>query len=460
MGEGVRLMQMPASGESGRNERKTLTVFISSPGDVRAERRLAEDTIKRLNSLPQIARRYNFKTLAYEHDVPPEGGKVPQDIVDNYLGKAGEADVYIMILSQRFGTPLQYSGGELRIDPITGRPYLSGTEYEFLHAYRENHRTQVVRPVILLYRGIKSVAADTDSEQLQRVKDFFNRFQGPKPEFKGIIKDYETPDRFAEYLFNDLVQIFGRKWIDIEEVPDIADFIGREQESATLAEWISGRDCRVVEVVAGGGSGKSALAAKVKDLLKDEFQYIFWRTLKNAPPLVMSPHAEGVLEECLRFLSNHLIERLPATVDERIESLLTYLRQRRCLLVLDNLETIMRFDKHDDRFKDGYETYGTLIERVATEDHQSCLLITTRRQPHVISQLEARSDRVRSLPLWGLRADEPLALLRAVLSHDASVAQGSEGQPSDWDHLVALADGWQRNYLDFPAIGAQVGRGK
>lgn len=453
---------MPDESQSRQDEdeRKT-TVFISSPSDAQAERDLVTGSggvIDRLNGKPEIKPLYRFEHLAYEHGVPPEGGKVLQDVVDTYLGKAGEADVYILILSQRFGTPLLDMDGVPRVDRDVEppRPYLSGTEYEFLHAYRENQRQHSARPVILLYRGIKPNTADTDLEQLQRVKDFFKRIEGPKAEFKGFIRDYHTPEQFADFLFDDLMRIFGRKRSDVENVPDITDFVGREREIATLTEWIDGRECRVVEMVAGGGAGKSALAARVRDLLKNNFQYVFWRTLENAPPLVNVAPRESVLEECLRFLSNHLIERLPATVDERIELLLTYLRQHRCLLVLDNFETIMQRGEQSDRFEDGYEAYGTLIERVARSDHQSCLLMTTRRQPRVMTQLEARTARVRSLALKGLsvgaRRNEPLDLLRTRLDHQAGSTLDSAAGSSYWDQLTTLAAQWRREDSTFPGL--------
>ncbi len=50
------------------------------------------------------------------------------------------------------------------------------------------------------------------------------------------------------------------------------------------------------------------------------------------------------------------------------------LQERRCLLVLDNLETLFQ----QDNYRQGYEDYGTLIRHVAQTVHQGCLILTSR----------------------------------------------------------------------------------
>ena len=47
-----------------------------------------------------------------------------------------------------------------------------------------------------------------------------------------------------------------------------------------------------------GGIGKSTLAAKVAQLLQEQFQFVIWRSLRNAPLL------ETLLSELVPFLSN------------------------------------------------------------------------------------------------------------------------------------------------------------
>ncbi len=171
-----------------------INIFISSPGDVEQERVAAKRVIQRLNDLSFIASRYVLRALRYEDVVPAEVGQRPQQTVDRYMVEAGKADIFICILSQRMGTPV--------LDESTGEQYQSGTEYEFMSAYRSHE--QRGKPYILLYRGIKPLPADVDREQLEQVEAFFKQFDGMHAKLKGLYKPYTTAEEFQEMLFRDL----------------------------------------------------------------------------------------------------------------------------------------------------------------------------------------------------------------------------------------------------------------
>src|SRR5436309_16031851 len=83
-----------------------LSVFISSPGDVREERLRTTEVVERLNRLSHIADRMVLKPCAYEAQVPPLMGRDPQPIVDAYMTKAADADLFICMLWGRMGTPV------------------------------------------------------------------------------------------------------------------------------------------------------------------------------------------------------------------------------------------------------------------------------------------------------------------------------------------------------------------
>lgn len=102
-----------------------------------------------------------------------------------------------------------------------------------------------------------------------------------------------------------------------------------------------------------GGIGKTALITKLAKQVRDEFEYIIWRSLRNAPPLT------EILNECIRFLSQQQLD-LPDRIDKQISLLVDYLREHRCLLVLDNAEAILD-DKQAGYYREGYEAYGSLI---------------------------------------------------------------------------------------------------
>ena len=62
---------------------------------------------------------------------------------------------------------------------------------------------------------------------------------------------------------------------------------------------------------------------------------------------------------------------LPPGLPARLALLLEVLRERRCLLVLDNLETVLEPGAAEGRYRAGYEGYGEVLRQVAESEHQS-----------------------------------------------------------------------------------------
>ncbi len=188
--------------------------------------------------------------------------------------------------------------------------------------------------------------------------------------------------------------------IDWGEAPDIEFFYGRTDELAQLRRWIVENSCRLTAVLGMGGIGKTALVAKIAQELQGEFDHLIWRSLRNAPPL------ETLLNDLIPFLSN---QQDTACSTNR---LMHWLRQSRCLVVLDNCETILKGGERAGQFRDGYENYGELIQVVGQANHQSCLMITSREKPAEISTFESINQSVRSLQVAG-SPEAALAVLDA-----------------------------------------------
>src|SRR5207302_1150570 len=105
-----------------------------------------------------------------------------------------------------------------------------------------------------------------------------------------------------------------------------------------------------------------------------QFMYIIWRSLKNSPPL------DEILGEWIKLLSDQSQLDLPDDVESKLSLLRTYLRQHRCLLILDNVESILREGELAGLYREGYEDYGRLIQHIGETVHQSCLIITSREK--------------------------------------------------------------------------------
>lgn len=184
---------------------------------------------------------------------------------------------------------------------------------------------------------------------------------------------------------------------DWGEAIDVSTFYGRTDEIATLEQWIVADRCRLITIIGMGGIGKTALSAKVTQQVADEFECLIWRSLRNAPPI------QELLAGVLCILSNQKTENLPDTIDTRISLLLQYMRTQRCLLVLDNVESILYSGGLARAYLPDYEGYGQLLRCIGESNHQSCLVLTSREKPKGLSSKEGINLPIRSLRLSGLQ---------------------------------------------------------
>lgn len=161
---------------------------------------------------------------------------------------------------------------------------------------------------------------------------------------------------------------------DWSEVPHAVNLYGRDEECSQLEHWIRERQCRVSAILGMGGIGKTAVTAMVARRVKATFESFFWRSLQDAPPF------EHFLKQCVGFVAGPHHVDLPGTVDDQISLLLSCLRKHRCLLVLDNFESVLQAGRSAGHYRDGYASYGRLLQQVGETQHQSFLLITSRFQ--------------------------------------------------------------------------------
>lgn len=130
----VRLLADGAGGGVVRAEPE-IRVFVSSPGDLRGERRLVAEVCRELSSTLGL----RLRALLWEgggprnpevQPFPPDvTGQATQAVLDKYVWDAlGGYDVYVGMIWKRMGTP---TGG-----------WRSGTEAEFRYALRTRQETE------------------------------------------------------------------------------------------------------------------------------------------------------------------------------------------------------------------------------------------------------------------------------------------------------------------------------
>ncbi|WP_392532008.1 NB-ARC domain-containing protein [Nostoc sp. C117] len=188
---------------------------------------------------------------------------------------------------------------------------------------------------------------------------------------------------------------------DWQEAPDVSVFFGRGEELFQLREWILEERCRLVGLLGIGGIGKSTLAVKLGLQIQSEFEVVVWRSLQNAPPV--EEQITNILQSLLSGLQKEMV--IPESFDSKLAKLMECLQSNRCLLILDNVETILSGDQAG-QYRPGYEGYSQLFKRVGEVPHISCVLFTSREKPREMIPLEGDRTGVRSLPLKGLNTTE------------------------------------------------------
>jgi WD40 repeat protein len=197
---------------------------------------------------------------------------------------------------------------------------------------------------------------------------------------------------------------------DWGDATDATTFFGRTNELDILEQWIIHDHCRLIAIVgmAGigktylslklrkGGIGKTDLSLKLARNIQDEFDYVIWRSLIN------SPDVSKILTDWIKFLSNQQETNLPDTVDAQIVLLISYLESHRCLLLLDNVESVLERGDRAGQYQEGCEGYGKLLKKIGEVSHRSCLVITSREKPKDIERLAGKKKPVRFLELGGL----------------------------------------------------------
>lgn len=204
--------------------------------------------------------------------------------------------------------------------------------------------------------------------------------------------------------------------LDCEEI----EFVGRRKEIGELKKLLMNDKIRVISIVAAGGYGKTALALKVLNELKDSgkspYELIVWISFKTRQLDKTSfiDIKDAVVD--IASMNNSIQEFVGGTDMDPQQELIELAKQFKTLLVLDNLETI----NHKDTFPfiEEFFNYGKV-------------LITSRVS---LGELEKRYD------LLPLNSNDMLEFTNSLLSYYNLDQNFTNSQVSDFAERILFSN--------------------
>ena len=231
-------------------------------------------------------------------------------------------------------------------------------------------------------------------------------------ENKSHLSEIPNTEKPNQPLYN---QTKPKERLDLSDAPEPNLFYNRTPQLTTLENWISSRT-RLITIYGLCGIGKTALTLQLISQIQHEFDYIIWRSLRNSPPLA------SLQTDLIKFLSQQQETELPYLID--------YLRSHRCLIVLDDIQTIFSSGQLAGNYQPGYENYGTFFKQIAESSHNSCLILLSWEKPREIAALEGENRPCKSLQLNGLGTEAQEIFREKGLA-----------EPEKWSELIDLYSG-------------------
>lgn len=173
-------------------QRTVLTIFLSSPSNLGAERLVIEKVVQALNEELRPAKQLEFEVLHWQMSAVPGVGLEPQAVISSQTSY----DIYIGMLGTTFGSPTKSSN--------------SGTEHEFKEALATYARSPESVRVLFYFSTKADDIFDIDLVQLAKVKEFRSTLSG-----LGVLYgSFESLDALQELIRAHLRKLVFEQWVE------------------------------------------------------------------------------------------------------------------------------------------------------------------------------------------------------------------------------------------------------
>ena len=205
---------------------------------------------------------------------------------------------------------------------------------------------------------------------------------------------------------------------DLTLAPQIINFHNRETELQTLFYWILNQNTHLISILGLSGIGKTTLVKRFIDLHQQKFEVIIWRSLKF-------PKSLNLL---INDLLNTCQQEPKATINDKLKQLFDILTNKKCLIILDDVQNIFTPHQFAGKYQPEYQDYQTLFKMITETQHQSSVILISQEQCPEMECLDEELYPIKSLELSGL--DNPEILKNTGLKNKDS-----------WLKLIKLYEG-------------------
>lgn len=181
---------------------------------------------------------------------------------------------------------------------------------------------------------------------------------------------------------------------DLTLAPQIIDFYDRENELATVSNWVFKQNTRLIAVLGLWGIGKTTLVKRFIDLNLEQFEVVIWKSLKFPKSLDL----------WLNDLLNTCQKEPKESTDNKIQQLLEVLSNHKCLIVLDDFQNLFAVGQMAGNYQPEYSSYQHFLKLIAEIQHQSHFILISQEKSAEMNYLNQENSPIQCLELSGFKA--------------------------------------------------------
>lgn len=242
--------------------------------------------------------------------------------------------------------------------------------------------------------GIYSVCKATNKEWIivKGICDWGFNKSNPNKEHDQITAATAAVD-LCHYVFS-RVDIFDDIVINNDnstiiswgDAPPHMEIFGRNNEMGQL-ETDKENGAKIFCFQGPGGIGKSTLARNWTDANLENCYAVAWISFKNRPEI------NNLFKDLHQILMPSITVPMKK-VDGHIKDILNIIRDKKVIIIFDNLESVMQTRENTGKMRAEYELIENFVTRFADQQTNSTIILTTRELPDFISELHNSMPKV------------------------------------------------------------------